>query len=215
MRAFRVFWLSLRDLYEELFMFAGLNLLWWLCVLVIVLIPPATAGLMYLANELAHERRVEWRMFLTGARLYLWRSWQVTIASLGGIVILLTNIWFYVNVTTGILQYLTILWIYLLIIWLAAQIYVFPLLIQMEQPRLLLIYRNALLLTLSRPLFTVLLILLLVAATIIGGLFAIILILAIPGLWAIAANRALVHVLEEVRAAQTKDGESGEEEKDQ
>ncbi|MCC7355052.1 MAG: hypothetical protein IT330_15010 [Anaerolineae bacterium] len=212
MRAFRIFGLSVRDLYEELFMFAGLNLLWWLCVLVIILIPPATAGLMYIGNELAHERRVEWRMFLTGARLYFWRSWQIAIVALGGAFILLTNVWFYVNATTGILQYLTILWIYLLIIWVAAQIYAFPLLIQMEQPRILLIYRNALLLTLSRPLFTVLLILLLLIATIIGGIFAIILILAIPGLWAIASNRALVHVLEEVRSAQSKGEESGKKE---
>lgn len=202
MRAFRVFWLSLRDLYEELFIFAGLNLLWWLCVVVVVLIPPATAGLMYIANELAHERRIEWSMAITGARLYFWRSYQVALVSIGIVIVLLTNIWFYVNVAGGVLQYLAILWIYLLIIWLLAQFYVYPFLIQMEQPRLLLIYRNALLLTLSRPLFTVVLILLLVAATILGGILAIILILAIPGLWAIASNRALVFVLEEVRAAQ-------------
>ena len=204
MRAFRVFGLSVRDLYEDLFMYAGLNLLWWLCALVIVLIPPATAGLMYLTNEVAHERRVEWRMVLTGARLYFWRSWQITIVALGGAIILVTNVWFYVNNTTGILQYLTILWIYLLIIWVVAQIYAFPLMIQMEQPRILPIYRNALLLTLSRPLFTILVILLLVVATVIGGALAILLILGIPALWAITANRALVYLLEEVRTAQSK-----------
>lgn len=210
MRALRIFWLSLRDLYEELFTFAGLNLLWWLCAVVIVLLPPATAGLMYIANELAHERRIEWSMFLTGARLYFWRSYQVTLVSIGVVILLLTNIWFYVNVASGILQYLTILWIYLLIIWALAQLYVYPFLIQMEQPRLVLIYRNALLLTLSRPLFTIVLILLLGAATLLGGILAIILILAIPGLWAIAANRALISVLQEVREAQkTRQGGDG------
>jgi uncharacterized membrane protein YesL len=212
-RAFRVFWLSVRDLYEELFVFAGLNLLWWLCALVVVLIPPATAGLMYIANEIVHERRIEWRMFLEGARIYFWRSWQVFIVGAGVAFILLTNVLFYYQATTGVVQYLTILWIYLLIIWLVTQIYVFPFLIQMEQPRVIPIFRNALLLTLSRPLFTVVLMILLALATALGAVFAIVLILAIPGLWALASTRALTVLLEEVRAAQKttdKDGKAGE-----
>lgn len=204
MQAFSVIWQSIRSNYEELFVFVPLSIAWWLCALVIVPLPPASAGLAYLATEIAHERRIEWRMAVEGARLYFWRSWQVFLVALAGTAVLVINVVFYLNIE-NILRYLTILWIYVLLIWLSALVYVFPLLVAMEEPRILLIYRNALLLALSQPLFTIILLVVLVLLTAISVVIPILLVLITPGLWALASTRALVHLLEIVRRVQNED----------
>ena len=203
MQAFHVVWRAIRDLYDDLFVFVPLSLLWWLCFLVIIPLPPAVAGLVYLANEIAHERRIEWRMAVEGARLFFWRSWVVFLVSVLGFLVVGMNIWFYLNQFTGLPQYLTILWLYLLIIWSAAQIYVYPLLIAMEKPRVLLIFRNALLLTLANPLFTVLLLVLFLALTVVSVAFPLLLILVLPGLLSLVSTRALVYLVERVRQIQS------------
>lgn len=212
-QASRIVWQSIRNEYEELMVFVPLSMVWWLCALVVILLPPATVGLVYLANEIAHERRIGWRMALEGARLFFWRSWLVFLVSLVGTAVLTINVLFYLNLD-NILRYVTILWIYVLLIWLTAQVYVFPLLVVMEEPRVLVIYRNALLLALSQPLFTVLLLIIMVVLTVFSALIPIFLILITPGLWALASTLGLAHLLDIVRRVQEGDTSEDEEKAD-
>lgn len=203
MKALRVFWLAIRDLYEELMLLAGVSVLWWLSVLLIIPGPPATAGLYYLAHRIVHERRVEFSFFWEEAKRSFGKSWQLAGVNLLGLIIVLVNFNFYLRLNNA-LRYAAILWLYLLLLWLAMQIYLFPLLFEMEEPRLGWILRNAVLLPLIRPGYTLLLLILLIAVTFLSSVLFLLLVVAWPALLALVGARALVTVIADLEASRAE-----------
>lgn len=203
MKALRVFWLAIRDLYEELMLLAGVSVLWWLSVLLIIPGPPATAGLYYLAHRIVHERRVEFSFFWEEAKQSFGKSWQLAGVNLLGLIIVLVNFNFYLRLNNA-LRYAAILWLYLLLLWLAMQIYLFPLLFEMEEPRLGWILRNAVLLPLIRPGYTLLLLILLIAVTFLSSVLFLLLVVAWPALLALVGARALVTVIADLEASRAE-----------
>src|SRR5438046_623437 len=74
-RPFVVFWKTLVDWWVGWFPLMVINLAGALCVLVIVLGPPAIFGFYHAANELAHGHAVGLRDFADGIRRYFLKSW--------------------------------------------------------------------------------------------------------------------------------------------
>lgn len=126
-----------------------------LLVLLGVLPNPAAAGVQYLAHQLAHHEYIYLADQAEGLRRY-WRiALRLWLISTAITVILAGNLAFYATEAHfGAARIITALWLIALVIWLAAHLYVFPLIIEQEVKRPLLIYRNALVLTLARPGFT-------------------------------------------------------------
>jgi len=201
-KALRTFWQAIRDLYEELMLLSGVSVLWWLSVLLIVPGPPATAGLYYLAHRIVHEQRVEFAFFWEEVKRQFGKSWQLVGVDLLGLLIIGTNFNFYLRLD-GPLRYVAILWIYLFLLWVATQIYLFPLLFEMEEPRLVWLLRNAVLLTLFRPGYTLLLLILLLAVTLLSSALFILMIIAWPALIALVSARAVTTVIAELEARRT------------
>ena len=52
-----------------------INATWIACGVTLVLLPPATFGMYYAADEMARRGGMEWSDFLTGARRYFFKSW--------------------------------------------------------------------------------------------------------------------------------------------
>ncbi|MBM4432219.1 MAG: hypothetical protein FJ026_18000 [Chloroflexi bacterium] len=205
MRALRTFCQALRDLYDELFLFAGVSVLWWLGTLLVVPCPPVTAGLCSLAYRVAHEQRVELSFFWQEIRGHFGKSWRLAAVNLLALSVVVVNFLFYWNVR-NLLRYAAVVWVYLFLLWLAAQLYLFPLLFEMGEPRLRWLLRNAVLLPLLHPGYTLLLLILLLAATALSVVLPFLLIVAWPALVALVGARATATVIEEVAARQAESG---------
>jgi uncharacterized membrane protein YesL len=145
---------KLIDAYVALIPLILLNLTWFVVSLPIMTAIPATGGLFYATNKLAHGHPADWRTLLEGFRLYFWQSWIIGLANVVIIAIFASNFVFYSLADSGWVQAARVVVIVLALLWLGIQIYLFPLLIEQERPHVRNALRNALVIILKRPLFT-------------------------------------------------------------
>ncbi|MCD6289354.1 MAG: hypothetical protein J7M34_02540 [Anaerolineae bacterium] len=228
MRAFSVVFRSIRDFYEEMFLLVSLSIVWWVPVIAItvlvlplarslpswlvgaavavlaVLLAPLTTGLCQIGYRIAYELRVDSSFFKESVREFFWPSVKLGLLNVVILVTIIVNLLFYARFP-GTLRLITILWIYVLIMWGAAQLYLFPLLIEQQEPRVLMAVRNAAVLVLTRPLFTLIVLLLAFILTALCTVLPVLLILIWPGLMALISTRALAVILEEARAMAPQD----------
>jgi hypothetical protein len=130
-------------------------------VLLLGVLPnPALAGLQSSARALVRDDESPFKAFALGMRRH-WRPATVAwLLSLPITLILLLNVGFYGGLftrqaPTGLfVGPLELLWLTLLAFWLALHVYVFPLLLAQEHPTPMLVYRNAAVVVLTRPLYT-------------------------------------------------------------
>jgi uncharacterized membrane protein YesL len=168
--AFRVMWTAFKDYYEEMFTLVGANLLWVVLVIPVVTIPPATAGMFYLTNQVAHHKSIEFRMFFEGFKKYLWKSYLLALLNLLAATIFYANIMFYGQMEGQWAVIVRGIFVGLAVMWVLIQIYVFPMLLEQQEAKLLLALRNAAFLAFASPITTVVLavLMILVAALSIG-----------------------------------------------
>ena len=182
----RSLWSSLGDYYYEIIPFTAINLMWVVCLLglpliggaivrvapsppsllaflaSLVCIPPAFAGLFHAARKFADGNNIGPRDFLEGMRTYFGRAWALAAVDLLGGGIIGLNFWFYLRQPNTAIKLLALLFLYVILFWLALQPYLFGLLIFQRDKRLVTTFRNASLLVLANIGYT--LFLLLVAA---------------------------------------------------
>lgn len=192
-RPLRIVWLGLKATYDEMLLLAMLSLLVSLSWLLIIPGPPATAALYYVANRIASERSANFDLFKEGFRRYFVRSWIISGISLLMLVIFVAGFFFYLGLPSQFpqwMQVLSVITLYLLIAWLAMQLYLFPVLIE-QNLRLGLVFRNALYLAFASPLFTGVLLAALALIVLLCGLTTILLIMMAPALVAVITSMAL------------------------
>lgn len=192
-RPLRIAWLGLKASYEEMLLLAILSLLVWVCWLLIIPGPPATAGLYYVAHRIATERRVNFDLFKEGFRLYFVRSWIISGISLVLLVVLVAGFFFYLAPPLRFpqwMQALSVVILYMLVAWFAIQLYLFPALIEQDL-RIWPLFRNALYLALASPIFTGVLLLALAFIVLLCGVTTILLFLIAPALVAVISSLAL------------------------
>jgi uncharacterized membrane protein YesL len=115
---------------------------------------PAAAASQYLAHLLAHGDFLTVADYKRGLKenfTFALRCWllsaAVTIVAAGNAV-------FYLRLRTPFSGVLAVLWLFALFLWLGAQLYVYPLIMEQEVHRVVVVYRNALLVLVARPLYT-------------------------------------------------------------
>jgi len=170
-----VFWQTLKDIWEELLPLAVVNLVWllaWaaplsggsllasipalaimLIVLGVLVFAVATAGVYYVTYRVAHAKTFHFSDYIEGIRLYWWRAILWILGNALVTVILAANVLFYARVQTSWSAIVAGLFMALFIVWVAVQIYFWPLMLAQEQPRLLLAWRNAFYLILANPFY--------------------------------------------------------------
>jgi uncharacterized membrane protein YesL len=229
---FRVFWQSIKDLFEELLLLIIANVIWavislpllviaWLffvsgattlgvIALLVAAIPlaPATVGLFCLAQGITEGRAVKIGLFFEGFRSYLKLSWTVYVPWMAGLALILVNLQFYAGMSNSIGIFLFFLFVYFLLIWFALLIYLGPLLLLQSDKRLRVIARNSLLMTLGRPLFT------LITAIMMAIIFVLAVVVPLVGvlvgaaflaLWGFRACTRLIEDAEARRAARDEE----------
>jgi uncharacterized membrane protein YesL len=150
-QALSLFWTAVKFTYEELFILVAANLLWFFLSIPIVTMPAATAGLNLLANELAHERRVQLSLFWTGFKQYFWPALGVGAINLFLFLVLVSNFLFYAQIEARWTPWVLGLWVAVAVLWGALQLVLFPLFMEQVPNNVFLPYRNALFLVLATP----------------------------------------------------------------
>ena len=145
---------SVRDWWDEWVFLTILNLIGLLCWMTIILGPPATFGLYYFNNHLAHGDNVGFKGFLEGGRRYFFHSWLWTLINLVVAIIIIANIWFYTAFESTWANLLQAFFITLGVLWLVIQFYTVPYLMEQERKNLLIALRNGLFTTLASPGYT-------------------------------------------------------------
>lgn len=202
MKAFLVMGRTLKAAYEELFMMVFLSVAWWIGTVLVLPAGPVTAGIHQVANRIANYKRVDNSFFWEGSRRYIGRSWLLYLINLLLPVIIAVSIVFYLYLNTiWWLRLLGFVCVWLLLFVLMVGQYTFPLFWQQEEPDLRLALRNAALLTLQRPLYTLLILLFQLVIIVISVAIALPVILLTPGLIALSANFALAGILQDLGLA--------------
>lgn len=195
---------ALVDAYFDSIPLISLNVIWFFLTIPLITAFPAAAGLYYATNQLAHQRSAGVGTFVEGFRKYLWLSLRWGILNLLVIFLFAFNIWFYTSIEAGWAFWAAGLTIGIIVIWLSLQVYTFPLLLEQEQPSLVLAIRNSAVLYARRPGYSL-------------GIAAILLVLAListflfPPAWGLItaslgtylANRATVDSLGRIEKSQT------------
>ena len=212
--ALKVIWQSLKDLWEDFVLLIMMNILWSLAALLAIapllllggsdpilglvlsfvlfwLLPIATGALCFVANQVVRGNAVGWGTFATGLRRYWLKSMIVAAISLVVLALIAVNIQFYAVVLQGAWTLFAVsIWFILGIYWLIVQIYWFPMLLELENEKVLLSLRNALALPLVTPGFSVTVFLALVLLAVLSIVLTVPLPLFMAALLLLSANRA-------------------------
>src|SRR6266487_1165135 len=229
MGTFRVFWLSIKDTFDEMFSLVVINLLWVLInaplmglaafliiegatvpgivvlLLAVLVMAPANAGLYTVAQRVTEGRVVSWRLFFEGFREYLMLSWQVYGIWTLGLVLILSNMSFYARMGSNLGSFLLILFLYILLVWVGLLIYIGPLMLLQSDKRIRVIARNAVFMVFGRPVFTLITLVLMALLGVVLGvvvpLLPLILTFMFLAIWSFRATTTLIAEAEARRAA--------------
>jgi uncharacterized membrane protein YesL len=217
MRVIRIIGKGAVAFYDELFFFMLVGLINLLCWILIIPGPFALAGIYTIGQQSVRAKGVNWRMVWDGVKEYGVRSLLLAliIAAVYGIIGM--NLWFYANpemspFPASVAVWTTPIFAIFGLLWTGVTFYAQSLLVELQEPKMGLVLRNALFLTVLQPVQTL--------ALLIVSLLSLALSIALPVLlivWpgfvaclALTATRQLISDLTERAAAASGDAESEE-----
>lgn len=215
-RVFRVVWEALKDFWDELFLLMLMNIVTVLLLIPVVTFPPALAGLWSAANLVAKGRAIHWSDYFEGFRRYFWRAWGLALLNIVVAGVIFTNIRFYTpgtvpfDISPNLGLWIQALFVGVALLWLFIQMYPMALLLEQEDQRLRVALRNAAVLLITNPGFTIVLFLLLLVVAAISTVFPVLWFLITVALLAVVCNKAVVHLLEPFRERARAREEEGE-----
>lgn len=145
---------AFRHLNHRGYIYVWANVLWFLLTLPIITAPAAWAGLVNLSRQAYLNQNVSLADFWSGFRINLRRGMVMALLNIFIIVINLFNLGTYQNLNDPLTVLLRGTWWLILVLWLAVQFYMWPLLYELKQPSLVGALRNALVMIMLNPLFT-------------------------------------------------------------
>lgn len=150
----QVVWRGLRHLNERGYTYIWANVLWALLTLPLVTAPAAWAGLVKVSYTALSQPTAEISLFWEGFRQNFRRGLVMFVLNVIIIVVNVSNLTAYSQQTGVEVAFARMVWILALAVWFALQLYLWPLLYEMKEPKLLGAMRNALVMIYLNPLFT-------------------------------------------------------------
>ncbi len=225
MRAFSIIWTSIKSVYDELYSFIGMNLIWFgislvmllviglvlsvlnvpeLAIGVIVLIfiigpNPAAAGLHYYARHIVREEIVGFHLFWEGLRTYARWATLLFLVSLAVAAVLMINLNFYLGRENIIFTAISVLVLWVLVLWLMMQPYMLPLLIEQQDKRIIIVLRNSALLAMDNILMSFLILVVFIILSAVALVLPLIIATVGAGLMALIIERMTLEVLPKYR----------------
>jgi hypothetical protein len=194
-----VFFLTLR------YAFGMENSPWVLVLIPVAMASPATGGLFYAANRMAHGKGGGPTVYWEGVKTYIWPSYLWMLMNLAVAFLFSVNIWFYGNASWRFAPYIQVAFIVGAAFWAAIQMYTFPFLIEQEQPSLKTSLRNSFLAVARFPLRSFGFLLLIFALALVSTyLYFVLWVVITFSLMAYLMNRNTMAVLKKFLAYQNK-----------
>ena len=201
MTVLRVFWGAIKDVWEELFILALMNLVTVLLLVPVVTFPPALAGMWAAANLAARGKSIAWSDYFGAFKSYFGKAWALAGINIGIIATLAFNIWFYgpevspFNLSDTVSLMIRAFWTSILVIWVFLQLYPFAMLLEQEDQRIRVALRNALVLLAAHPGFSLLLGIILLVLIAVSVVIPALLALISLAVVAVTCNKAVRHLL--------------------
>jgi len=191
---------SLRDFWDNLIFLIVLNILWSLTVLLPIIplfalgsvdlvwvlflsfflflpLPIVSAALCLVTNQVSRGRAIGPDVFVTGLRRYWAKSLAVALINLVVLFIFAANLLFYSSVLEGSWTLVAlVVWGVVIAYWLLIQLFWFPMILELENEKVLLALRNAAAMVIITPGFS------LTCAIVIVMLAAVSVVLMVPAM---------------------------------
>lgn len=153
MAVLKVWWWSFRHLEHRGYVYVWANLCFILTLIPIVTAPAGFAGLVKVSHAAALDRHADLNTFWEGVRENLWRGMLLGAMT---VVILIVNVSNLANyrIENAIDIVFRFVWFGAIALWLMMMIYVWPIYYEMRKPTLIGALRNAALMVLLNPGFT-------------------------------------------------------------
>ena len=199
-QSFRVLWRAVIEFERYGWLFVITNLLAAVLSIPIVTLPAAYAALSHLSHAAQTGTTATYSDFWEGFKLYLWRGIVLGIVNIAILGILYVNFSSYGSQTSLLFRALRVVWITILVLWLGIQLYVWPILEEMEQPTLRGALRNAAVMVLLNPFFTLILLAVIGVVGLISTIVVAPWLLLTASLIACIGNAAVLNRLQVVRS---------------
>lgn len=188
---------SLKDLWGDLWTTAVCNMLWLLCMLLVIPGPPATLALFYYGNRLAHGEVADVSDFFHAFRRHWGLAWRWGLINLGLVAILWGDYVLTGQLSqTGLARFVQSFYLALLWAWFLLQLFTLPFLFEQKTNSLRLALRNGAVMMGKNFTFTMAFGLVISAALVAGTLLFLISVAAGGAFVAVAGNRAVLNRLE-------------------
>jgi uncharacterized membrane protein YesL len=159
----------------------------------------AYAALSHLSHTAQTTQTATYSDFWAGFRTHLGRGIAIAAANVVILGMLWSNFVYYGSQTGALFVALRTMWLIILIVWLAIQVYLWPILEEMEQPNLRGAIRNAAVMMLQNPIFTVSLLGVMAVIALVSAALVIPWLLVTSSILACTANAAVIDRLDIVR----------------
>lgn len=205
---FKASWRALRHLNHRGYVYVWANLFWLLLTLPIITAPAAWAGLMVMSHRAHTSPTGDLHDFWDGFRQNLARGFLLALANVVIIGVNVVNLLAYAHSSGIEFVLLRTAWLFTLAIWLTVQFYMWALYYEMKEPTLLGAMRNALVLMLLNPGFTLSIWIVIGALLAFSTLFVVLWLLLTGSALAVLATSAVQDRLETGGFRQRRDLES-------
>lgn len=196
---------AFKDLWADLWTVLAVNFFWLFANLLVITGPPATLAVVYYGNRLAHDEVADFADFWKAFRRYWGPAWRWGAINLAVMVFLIGDIALVDQFPTlSWLAYLQGLYIVMLALWMAVQLFALPFLFEQERMGVRQALRNSSALIGRNPGF-VLALWFQVLLILIAGTFAFLLSLMFGAVFlACVGNRAILNRLEAAGLADSR-----------
>jgi uncharacterized membrane protein YesL len=132
---------------------------------------PGNVALSGLALVAAGPDVPRMAQFRTSLRVHWRLALRCLLLSLVVLIALLANVYFYAVLSNGWLRFVSIVWLYGALFWLSLHLYLVPLLVYVSEPKLVDLYRRAAFVALGHPMYTIMLLLVLLVVGFVSVVF--------------------------------------------
>jgi uncharacterized membrane protein YesL len=162
-RAFSIWWTHIGE-------FTLLNLAWAVLQVPILTGPPATAAMYMMARRAADGELLDWRDAARAVRELWWPAWRWGLVNLVVFVVLVGNFYAYQNFAGWVWVALRLAWGGIGVLWLAVNLFYWPLWLAQVDRRLTTTWRNGLLMVAKAPVTTLTLLVVCAALAVVSAL---------------------------------------------